>query len=173
MHNKKNTSKRTFIPQSIGNTLKKINRNFSSKFGKIEFIIKSKWPEITGSYFAEFSEPKSITRVRNFENEIGESIFKNYLNVSVAPAAAVEFLHFKDTILKKINSYFGYKAILDLKIQQNFVNTNTNSTQQNFHEKKLSRSEEEFVSDQVKKLENNDLKNSLIDLGTKISKEVK
>ena len=121
MDKKNNKIKRSFIPQAIGDTIRKVNRNFSSKFGKIEFIVHSKWSEITGSYFGEFSEPKNITRIPDYENEFGETVFKNQLNVSVAPAAALEFQHYKDTIIEKINSYFGYKAIIDLRIQQNYI----------------------------------------------------
>ena len=81
--------KRTFIPQSIGDTVKKINRNYVSKFGKIEFIIHSNWAKIVGSYFADFSQPKNVSQVYDSENDIGEHIYKRYLNVSVAPAAAL------------------------------------------------------------------------------------
>ena len=42
--------------------------------------------------------------MRDFENDLGETVYKNYLNVSVAPAAAIEFQHFKDTIIEKINT---------------------------------------------------------------------
>ena len=34
----------------------------------------------------------------------------DYLHVNVSPAAAIEFQHFQDKIIEKINSYFGYKA---------------------------------------------------------------
>ena len=40
------------------------------------------------------------------------------------PAAAVEFQHFQDKIIEKINSYFGYKAIKGIKIHQLLVKTN-------------------------------------------------
>ena len=111
MDKNNNKSKRDFIPQYIGNTIKKISRNFTSKFGRIEFIIHSNWPKIAGSYFSEYSEPKSVSNVYDSENELGETVYKSYLNVSVAPAAALEFQHFKDTIIDKINSCFGYRAI--------------------------------------------------------------
>ena len=42
--------------------------------------------------------------------------YKNFLHVRVSPAAAVEFQHYKDTIIEKINSFFGYKAISDLRL---------------------------------------------------------
>ena len=91
MDKNNNKSKRDFIPQYIGNTIKKISRNFTSKFGRIEFTIHSNWPKIAGSYFSEYSEPKGVSNVYDSENELGETVYKSYLNVSVAPAAALEF----------------------------------------------------------------------------------
>ena len=71
MHmDKKNIKqKRTFVPQSIGDTLRKVNRKFSSKYNRTEFVINSKWPEIAGSYFKEYSEPLNVSKVRDFEND--------------------------------------------------------------------------------------------------------
>ena len=172
MNQKNNWSKRKFIPQSIGDTLKKINRNFSSKFGKIEFIILSKWPEIAGSYFAKYSEPKNIIRVPNYEDDFGETIYKNHLNVSVAPAAALEFQHFKDTILEKINSYFGYKAITDLRIQQNYIARNIENNLK-INNIKLTKSEKEALNNEVNQLSDKSLQKSLINLGKNIMKEAK
>ena len=174
MDKKNNKIKRSFIPQAIGDTIRKVNRNYSSKFSKIEFIVQSKWSEITGAYFGEFSEPKNITRIPNYENEFGETVFKNQLNVSVAPAAALEFQHYKDTIIEKINSYFGYKAIIDLRIQQNYIvklNDNTNNLKMN--NKDISPSEIKDISEEVKEFANKDLKESLIHLGKNITKESK
>ena len=85
MNQKNNKPKRSFVPQSIGDTVKKINKNFTSKFGKLEFIIHSNWPNIVGAYFTDYSQPNQITRVRDYENDFGETVYKGYLNVSVAP----------------------------------------------------------------------------------------
>ena len=172
MDKKNNKIKRSFIPQAIGDTIRKVNRNFSSKFGKIEFIVHSKWSEITGSYFGEFSEPKNITRIPDYENEFGETVFKNQLNVSVAPAAALEFQHYKDTIIEKINSYFGYKAIIDLRIQQNYIPKTVIKTKV-LNDRKLTSDDKKSIINEVEKLKNDDLKQSLIDLGTNIKKDIK
>ena len=171
MNKKNNLSKRTFVPQAISQALRKINIGFTSKFGKIEFIIHSKWPEIVGSYFTEYSEPKNITKLPDYENEVGEMIYKNHLNVSVAPAAAIEFQHFKDKIIEKINSYFGYKAIIDLRIQQNYITTNNSESK--IIKNKLTESEKINIAKEVKNLTNKELKKSLIDLGKNIAKETK
>tara|TARA_Y100001936_G_C15979377_1_gene615772 strand:- start:610 stop:1128 length:519 start_codon:yes stop_codon:yes gene_type:complete len=163
--------KRTFIPQAIGEAVKKVNRNFSSRFNRLEFIIQSKWSEIAGTYFYKYSEPRNITKLPDYENEIGEMIYKNYLNVSVAPAAALEFQHFKDKIIEKINSYFGYKAIMDLRIQQNYIPIDKANISSNMRHRKLTENDKKQISNEVKELDNENLKNSLIDLGKNITKD--
>ncbi len=173
MNKKNNSAKRSFVPQIFGDTLKKINRRFSSKFNKLDFIIRSKWPEIVGSYFKSYSEPINISSVADYENEYGETIYKNHLNVSVAPAAAIEFQHFKDKILEKINSYFGYKAIIDLRIQQNYIPSNEENKNIKMSNLKLTKDENDIIKNGVKKLKNDDLKNSLVNLGNNILKEDK
>ena len=173
MDKKNKKPKRTFIPQSIGDTLRKVNRNFSSKFGKIEFIIHSKWPDIVGSYFKIYSEPKNITRLPDYENDLGETIHKSHLNVNVAPAAALEFQHFKDTIIEKINSYFGYKAINDLRIQQNYLPRDEDFNKNKSKMMPVSLEESELISNEIESLQNNELKDSLMKLGKNIVKEVK
>ncbi|MCH1484765.1 MAG: DUF721 domain-containing protein [Flavobacteriaceae bacterium] len=108
----KNTeTKRTYVPKKIGDTLSKINKNYSSKFGKIEFLILSKWTQIVGSFFADHSEPDKISRITEEFNEFDEPIYKNFLHVRVSPAAAVEFQHYKDTIIEKINSFLAIKLL--------------------------------------------------------------
>ena len=121
MKKNNDTKDRVFIPKTIGESLKKVNKKFSNQFGKIEYLIHSKWLQIVGSFFAKHSEPIKISSSKdNLENKNG-TIFLNILYVNVSPAAAVDFQHFKDKITEKINSYFGYQAITGIKILQNFT----------------------------------------------------
>ena len=170
--NKKNIKqKRTFVPQSIGDTLRKVNRKFSSKYNRTEFLIHSKWPEIVGKYFLDYSEPLNVSKVRDFENDLGETVYKNYLNVSVTPAAAIEFQHFKDTIIEKINTYFGYKAIIDLRIQQNYIPKY--NTMKKTKSIQINKDEKEFIEKNIEDFKNNELKKSLLNLGNQITIEDK
>ena len=73
MKYKNEESKRTFVPKKIGETLKKVNRTYSSKFGKIEFLIISKWPQIVGTFFADHSEPDKISRISDDFNEFDKN----------------------------------------------------------------------------------------------------
>ena len=131
MNNKNEESKRAFVPKTIGDSLKKINRDIANKYGKIEYLIIAKWPKIVGQFFANHSEPTKISRIPDGENDNGDVIYSNYLHINVSPVAAVEFQHFKDKIIDKINSYFGYKAISNIRLKQNFIPKKNYTKQQN------------------------------------------
>ena len=170
----KNTeTKRTYVPKKIGDTLSKINKNYSSKFGKIEFLILSKWTQIVGSFFADHSEPDKISRITEEFNEFDEPIYKNFLHVRVSPAAAVEFQHYKDTIIEKINSFFGYKAIADLRLQQNFIPEKKTTRDINLFDQDLSEEEKASIKSEIGNIKDKDLENSIVNLGASIKREGK
>ena len=155
MNNKNEESKRAFVPKTIGDSLKKINRDFSNKYGKIEYLIIAKWPKIVGQFFANHSEPNKISRTPDGENDTGDVIYSNYLHINVSPVAAVEFQHFKDKIIDKINSYFGYKAISNIRLKQNFIPKKNYTKQQNSN-KNISLDKLE-----IKNINNKELEKSL------------
>ncbi len=169
MKTNKTESNRTFVPKKIGETISKVNKKYSSKFGKNEFLIISKWPQIVGTFFADHSEPDKISRVTEEFNELNEPIYKNFLHVKVSPAAAVEFQHYKDTIIDKINSFFGYNAIADLRLQQNFIpKTKINNKLNN---RKISAEEKEIIKNEIAVIHDEDLQKSIVNLGASIKRE--
>ena len=121
MISKPEKPRRNFIPLSIADSLRAVNRKFLYKFGKLDYTIHAKWSDIVGNFFVNHSEPQKITSVANSTNDEGETIYDRYLHVNVSPAAALEFQHFQDKIIEKINSYFGYKAIVGIKIHQHHI----------------------------------------------------
>jgi hypothetical protein len=170
MKYKNREPKRTFVPKKIGETLSRINKNYSNKFGKIEFLIISKWPEIVGSFFANHSEPDKISRLTDDYNDFDEPVFKNFLHVRVSPAAAVEFQHYKDTIIEKINSFFGYKAISDLRLQQNFIPEKKNGVDKtNIAE--ITEEEEKLIKNDIDEIQDKELEKSIVNLGASINRE--
>ncbi len=170
----KNTeSKRTYVPKKIGETLSKVNRVYSSKFGKIEFLIISRWPQIVGSFFADHSEPDRISRIINGENELGDPIYKNFLHVRVSPAAALEFQHYKMTVIEKINSFFGYMAIEDLRLQQNFVSKKINQNIKKINETSVNKEDKEIIKNEISDIQDKELEKSIVNLGASIMKENK
>ena len=165
----KKESNRTFVPKKIGETLTNVNRKYSSKFGKNEFLILSKWPLIVGKFFADHSEPDKISRVTEEFNELDEPIFKNFLHVRVSPAAAVEFQHYKDTIIEKINSFFGYKAIADLRLHQNFIPKA--KVDKKLNNRKISEEEEKLIKNEIEVIHDEEHQKSIVNLGASIKRE--
>ena len=104
-------SNRNFVPVAIADSLRIINKKFLYKYGKLDFTIHSKWADIVGKFFVNHSEPQKITSVANSVNESGETIYDRYLHVNVSPAAALEFQHFQDKIIEKINSSNRYFTV--------------------------------------------------------------
>lgn len=174
MNNNNEETKRTFVPKTLGESLKKINKSFSSKYGEIEYIIISKWPQIVGTFFAKHSEPEKITKIPKQYNEYDENdqpVYEKCLVAKVSPAAALEFQHFKDVIIEKINSYFGYKAISKLTIKQNFLQNEKNTE---YHKKDfdiMNDIDKKFVSKNLKKLKDVNLEKSILKLGIAINKK--
>mgnify|MGYP000678105633 FL=1 len=173
MTNKQNSSKRTFTPVSISDSLRNVNKKFLYKFGKLDYTIHTKWSEIVGSFFVHHSEPQKISSIAKSTNAEGETLYDRFLHVNVSPAAAVEFQHFQDKIIEKINSYFGYKAIKGIKIHQLLVKTDQYDLKQrnvnliDAKEKKLA------IKRSAPTLSNKELEESIVNLGLSISKEEK
>jgi len=169
MNNNNEVIKRAFIPKKIGSCLNNIKKEFSNKRGKMEYIIVSKWPEIVGSFFADYSEPEKITSFPKSKNNHGERINSHTLYVNVSPVAALEFQHYKDKIIEKINIYFGYQAINNLKIKQNYIENNIISKKKEVREKKIINETE--IKKETNKIKNKNLENSVVKLGISISNE--
>lgn len=169
MITKPKNSKRKFIPVSIADSLKTVNKKFSYKFGKLEYTIHAKWSEIVGNFFINHSEPKKIISIANSKNENNEVVYDQYLHVNVSPPAALEFQHFQDKIIEKINAYFGYRAIKGIRIHQNYIpNNDLNiSKNKNFFYKDSKKIKN--IQKSIPKLSNKELEESIVNLGLSIT----
>ena len=168
IHLKKN---RNFKAIKIGDSLRRVNQKFLYKFGKLDYIIYTKWAEIVGSFFVQHSEPQKISSIPQSTDEIGVNIYENYLHVNVTPSAAVEFQHFQNKITEKINSYFGYKAIKGIKIHQKLIvgeNTSNKKNNVNFANKDKKIQE---IKKTTAKINDKDLEQSIVNLGLSITNQ--
>ena len=165
MSNRYKDNQRSFSPKTIGQSIEGINKKFSHKYGKIEYLIIAKWPKIVGQFFANHSEPNKISRIPDGENDTGDVIYSNYLHINVSPFAAVEFQHFKDKIIDKINRYFGYKAISNIRLKQNFIPKKNYTKQQNSN-KNIS-----LGKSDIKNINNKELEKSLEKLNQSINEK--
>ena len=170
MTNSKFKNNRTFRPIKINESLNELNKKILHKFGKLDYTIHSKWSEIVGSFFCNHSEPLNIKSLPVYTNDEGEMMYDKYLHVNVTPSAALEFQHFQNKIIEKINSYFGYKAIKGIKIHQKIINQkNLNSKIKNKNNiKNINK-----IKNTTLKINDKELKESILNLGISIVNEEK
>ena len=168
IHLKKN---RNFKAIKIGDSLRRVNQKFLYKFGKLDYIIYTKWAEIVGSFFVQHSEPQKISSIPQSTDEIGVNIYENYLHVNVTPSAAVEFQHFQNKITEKINSYFGYKAIKGIKIHQKLIKQENIVTKKNIVNSINIKQKTCEIKNTISKINDKDLEQSIVNLGLSITNE--
>ena len=89
----------------------------------------------------------------------------------VSPAAAVEFQHYKGAIIEKINSFFGYKAITDLRLQQNFIPEKKIKGNVGASNQTISEEEKISIKNEIDSIKNKDLEKSIVNLGASINRE--
>tara|TARA_Y100000590_G_scaffold218766_1_gene247811 strand:- start:791 stop:1294 length:504 start_codon:yes stop_codon:yes gene_type:complete len=166
MKNRSNRENRFYKSVKIGDSLKSFNRTFLHKFGKLDYTIYLKWHEIVGEFFEQHSEPLKIVLIPENDNEKELKNYSRILYVNVSPSVAVEFQHYQNIIIKKINSYFGYEAIKSIKIQQKFIQKSNLTKKEN--KKNI---EKEMKTDLPSKIDNDELKKSIFNLGLSIKNQ--
>jgi len=90
------------------------------------------WPEVIGAEFAGITAPERLVWPRGAEPEHGDDRapvgFKNARRVAatlvlrVEGPRAIEIQHIAPQLLERINVYFGYRAISELRLVQGPVN---------------------------------------------------
>ena len=93
------------------------------------------------------------------------------MHVNVSPPIALEFQHFQNKIIEKINSYFGYKAIKGIKIHQTYVKKELlkkTTKQVNLIKEKQDKLK---IRETTPNLNNKELEESIVKLGLSISKD--
>jgi len=130
------------LPRSIKGILKKRGYNYSEIVGK--------WDKLVGKQIASFSFPKSIKMNK------GDTHGILLLGVKRGNEITVEYS--KREIIDKINSYFGYKLINEIRLQ-GYGSKN---------EKKIKKDLKKYFSKnfnkKINEIENERIRNSLFQL---------
>ena len=88
------------VPRGLKGVLKKNGYNYSE--------IISKWDLLVGSDISNYSYPKSIKMTKGNDNGI--------LVLAVERGNEINLEYAKKDIINKINSYFGYKLISEIRL---------------------------------------------------------
>ena len=159
MHHKRNNKEsKTYVQglRSFGNTLPRGIKQILKKNGYNYSEIISKWNLLVGKDISNYCYPKSIKMSR--ENKNGALV----LLVERGNEINVEYS--KKDIINKINSYFGYQLISEIRLQT-FSPINKKEKEKNI----ISNSPKKFEK-KINEIKNKDIRDSLSQL-LKIAKK--
>ena len=153
MHYKQNKKETKSYVQGLrpfGNTLPRGLKGILKKNGYNYSEIISKWSMLVGKDISSCAYPKSIKMKKRNSN--------GTLVLGIKRGDEIQVEYAKKEIIDKINSYFGYKLIDEIKIQ-------TFSSE--IKEKKEKKIVEKFLNnfqEKINKIKNENIKNSLSQL---------
>ena len=153
MHNKQNNKEsKTYVQglRPFGNTLPRGIKGILKKNGYNYSEIISKWNLLVGKDISSCSYPKSIKMNKGNSNGL--------LVLAIKRGDEIKIEYSKNEIINKINSYFGYKLISDIKLQ--VFNSKHEKKNNNYTLSKLPKNFEKKINE----IENKKLKNSLFQL---------
>ena len=130
------------LPRGIKGILKKNGYNYSEIIGK--------WNMLVGKDISSYSYPKSIKMQK------GES--NGTLLLAIKRGNEINIEYSKKEIINKINSYFGYKLINEIRLQT-FNSTNKKRREKNTLDKFSKKFKEK-----INEIKNKDIRESLSQL---------
>ena len=155
MHIKNNIRQNTFYIQglrSFKNSLPKNIKKILNKKGFVYSEILNRWNYLVGNEISKVSFPKTFKP--SGKNAPGTLI------ISVQRGNEVNIEFSKNTIIEKINGFFGYKIINNVRLET------FNNLKENINKKKIyiSTNTSEKFKDSLKSLNNKKIKKSLMEL---------
>lgn len=152
MHYKQNNKEtKTYVQglRSFGNTLPRGIKGILKKNGYNYSEIISKWNILIGKNISSSCYPKSIKMTRGDQD--------GTLILAVERGNEINIEYSKKEIINKINSYFGYKLINEIRLQ-----TYNSIIKKKSKENILDSSSANF-KEKINQIKNNDIRKSLSD----------
>ena len=160
MHYKQNNKEsKTYVQglRPFGNTLPRGVKGILKKSGYNYSEIISKWSVLVGKDISSCTYPKSIKMKK--ENSNGTLV------LAIKRGDEINIEYSKREIINKINSYFGYKLINEIKLEA--INFNSKKTKNKNELRKFSKNFEEKINE----IKNKNIRNSLSQLLKTIKNE--
>ena len=160
MHYKQNNKEsKTYVQglRPFGNTLPRGVKGKKKKSGYNYSEIISKWSVLVGKDISSCTYPKSIKMKK--ENSNGTLV------LAIKRGDEINIEYSKREIINKINSYFGYKLINEIKLEA--INFNSKKTKNKNELRKFSKNFEEKINE----IKNKNIRNSLSQLLKTIKNE--
>ena len=152
MHYKQNKQSRTYVQglRPFGNTLPRGLKGILKKNGYNYSEIISKWNILVGKDISDCAYPKSIKMKKGDSN--------GTLVLAIKRGDEINIEYSKREIIDKINSYFGYKLINEIKLQT--FNSESKKTKNKNNLEKFSKD----LQEKIAQIKSESIKNSLSQL---------
>ena len=152
MHYKQNKQSRTYVQglRPFGNTLPRGLKGILKKNGYNYSEIISKWNILVGKDISDCAYPKSIKMKKGDSN--------GTLVLAIKRGDEINIEYSKREIIDKINSYFGYKLINEVKLQT--FNSESKKTKNKNNLEKFSKN----LQEKIEQIKSESIKNSLSQL---------
>jgi len=150
MHNKQNNKEiKTYVQglRLFGNTLPRGVKGILKRNGYNYSEIISKWNTLVGKDISSCSYPKSIKMKKKDSN--------GTLILAIKRGDEIKIEYSKREIINKINSYFGYKLIDEIKLQT------VNAKEEKIKNKNISKNLTNNFKEKINEINNNNIRNSL------------
>ena len=152
MHYKQNKQSRTYVQglRPFGNTLPRGLKGILKKNGYNYSEIISKWNMLVGKDISDCAYPKSIKMKKGDTN--------GTLVLAIKRGDEINIEYSKRKIIDKINGYFGYKLIKEIKLQT--FNSEIEKAKNKNNLEKVSKN----LQEKIKQIKSESIKNSLSQL---------
>jgi len=153
MHKKQNNKEsKTYVQglRPFGNTLPRGIKGILKKNGYNYSEIISKWNFLVGEEISKYCYPKSIKMTHKDKN--------GTLILFVERGNEINIEYSKNKIINKINSFFGYKLIAEVKLK-----TFNNEIKKKERKNSMTKFSKNFDK-KINEIKNEELKNSLFEL---------
>lgn len=144
--------------QIISNLIGEISRPFFQQQGLIDERLVFYWAQIVGDKLAQYSFPVKLI------GQQGQMNMPRILEVLVNPGAALEITYAKNAIITKINQFFGYALISDIRLKHGQIQKNDKKLPERF-KRTLNIQENEHIESLVTSIQDENLRNALKNLG--------
>ena len=116
-------AKPAYRGRSVGTFVPKITQRVFEKFGFSTATLLTDWAIIVGADLAAYTAPERLKWPRGFEGagETGEPEARRAgatLMLRVEPARALDIQYKARLLIDRINAYFGYRAVAEIRLIQ-------------------------------------------------------
>lgn len=151
-------------PRAMGLLVPTLTKDVFGRKNMLFGKMMSEWTHIAGPEIAPQAIPLDLKLSRGKEkNQQGQAV----LHLAVQPAFALEFSYQQNLLIERLNAFFGYPAIKEIKIVQNSEVMNK-SSKATIKKRILTATEQQKIDQIVGKIEENDLQTALKNLGKAI-----